>query len=57
MADAERCITCGAIIPEGRLTCPLCDIEVKIRIERRESLWKRLRRKFLGFWKSLKSKV
>lgn len=23
--DAERCICCGAIIPEGRMTCPMCE--------------------------------
>ena len=24
MADAERCVTCGAVIPEGRQVCPIC---------------------------------
>ena len=22
----ERCVCCGAIIPEGRMVCPLCEI-------------------------------
>ena len=24
-ANEDRCICCGAIIPEGRLVCPLCE--------------------------------
>ena len=24
MADAEKCVCCGAIIPEGRIACPSC---------------------------------
>lgn len=24
MTDAERCVTCGAVIPEGRQVCPIC---------------------------------
>ena len=24
MADAERCVCCGEIIPEGRMVCPNC---------------------------------
>ena len=24
MADAERCVCCGEIIPEGRMVCPYC---------------------------------
>ena len=24
MADAERCVGCGEIIPEGRQVCPVC---------------------------------
>lgn len=24
MVDADRCISCGEIIPEGRLVCPAC---------------------------------
>ena len=27
MADAERCICCGEIIPEGRMVCPKCEKE------------------------------
>ena len=23
--DAERCIVCGAVIPEGRQVCPMCE--------------------------------
>ena len=23
--DAERCVCCGAIIPEGRMVCPMCE--------------------------------
>lgn len=23
--DADRCVSCGAVIPEGRITCPMCD--------------------------------
>nr|DAV96129.1 MAG TPA: PROTEIN/RNA Complex, archaeal, ribosomal, 50S, protein.0A [Caudoviricetes sp.] len=25
MADADRCICCGEIIPEGRQICPQCE--------------------------------
>ncbi len=25
--DAERCLMCGAIIPEGRQVCPICEKE------------------------------
>ena len=25
----ERCVICGAIIPEGRQVCPLCDQDMK----------------------------
>lgn len=24
MTDVERCISCGAVIPEGRQVCPIC---------------------------------
>lgn len=31
--DAEKCVCCGKIIPEGRLICPICEQkEVKIGI-------------------------
>lgn len=23
--DAERCVCCGTIIPEGRMICPMCE--------------------------------
>lgn len=23
--DAERCVSCGTIIPEGRIVCPMCE--------------------------------
>lgn len=26
MADADRCVCCGEIIPEGRQICPQCEI-------------------------------
>lgn len=25
MADAEYCVCCGEIIPEGRMVCPRCE--------------------------------
>lgn len=25
MADAEYCVCCGEIIPEGRMVCPMCE--------------------------------
>lgn len=25
MPDADRCICCGEIIPEGRMVCPQCE--------------------------------
>ena len=25
MVDAERCVMCGEIIPEGRQVCPVCE--------------------------------
>ncbi len=24
----NRCVCCGAVIPEGRMACPLCEMEV-----------------------------
>ena len=34
MADAERCLCCGAIIPEGRQVCPTCLVSAgKRRLE------------------------
>ena len=29
MADADRCVCCGEIIPEGRMVCPRCEIELQ----------------------------
>lgn len=29
MADADRCVSCGEIIPEGRQVCPQCEIELQ----------------------------
>ena len=29
MADADRCVCCGEIIPEGRQVCPQCEIELQ----------------------------
>lgn len=25
----NRCVCCGAIIPEGRMVCPLCEMEAE----------------------------
>jgi hypothetical protein len=58
MADANRCVSCGEIIPEGKLVCPICEAgSLSIKVERRESRWKRLRRKFLSFWRSWRKEV
>ncbi len=27
MAAADRCVCCGRYVPEGRQTCPVCDLE------------------------------
>ena len=29
MADADRCVCCGEIVPEGRMVCPQCEIELQ----------------------------
>lgn len=29
MADADRCVCCGAIVPEGRQVCRQCEIELQ----------------------------
>ena len=29
MANAERCICCGEIIPEGMMVCPTCQLTVR----------------------------
>ena len=28
--NAEHCVSCGAVIPEGRMVCPACDKKVEI---------------------------
>ena len=29
MSDADRCVCCGEIVPEGRMVCPRCEIELQ----------------------------
>lgn len=29
MPDADRCVCCGEIIPEGRMVCPQCEYKAK----------------------------
>lgn len=29
MADTDRCVCCGEIVPEGRQVCPQCEIELQ----------------------------
>ena len=29
MAEPEKCVMCGAIIPEGRQVCPACEADQK----------------------------
>lgn len=29
MANADRCVCCGEIIPEGRMVCPNCEVAGK----------------------------
>ena len=36
MADAERCICCGDIIPDGRIACPHCLVCVNLPEEDEE---------------------
>lgn len=31
MADADRCVCCGEIVPEGRQVCPQCEIELQFK--------------------------
>lgn len=31
MVDADRCVMCGAIIPEGRQVCPECEDTVHVK--------------------------
>ena len=50
MADADRCVCCDAIIPEGRQVCPQCERKRYIyaipdippslnKFARRENVW------------------
>ena len=29
MADVDRCVCCGEIVPEGRMVCPQCEIKLQ----------------------------
>lgn len=29
MANADRCVCCGEIVPEGRMVCPQCEFELQ----------------------------
>lgn len=29
MTDADRCVCCGEIVPEGRMVCPQCEYKAK----------------------------
>ena len=29
MSDADRCVCCGEIVPEGRMVCPQCEYKTK----------------------------
>ena len=33
--NAERCVCCGAVIPEGRMVCPKCEKEAEEKKEPR----------------------
>ena len=28
MNNADRCVCCGAVVPEGRMVCPNCEAEL-----------------------------
>ena len=33
----DRCVCCGAVVPEGRMVCPQCEMETEqIMAERRK---------------------
>lgn len=32
MDDTNRCVCCGAIIPEGRMVCPTCEKEACLHL-------------------------
>ena len=34
MADVDRCVCCGEIVPEGRQVCPQCEIELQSKPDR-----------------------
>ena len=34
MADADRWVCCGEIVPEGRMVCPQCEDHEKIKCSR-----------------------
>ena len=42
--DANRCVCCGDIIPEGRMTCPMCE-QGKTRMDNNitKDIWKQIR--------------
>lgn len=29
----DRCVCCGAIVPEGRMVCPICEMQAEKRGE------------------------
>lgn len=29
MADVDKCVCCGEIVPEGRMVCPQCEFELQ----------------------------
>lgn len=29
MADVDRCVCCGEIVPEGRMVCPQCEFKLQ----------------------------
>ena len=33
MADVDRCVCCGEIVPEGRQVCPQCEFELQSKPE------------------------
>jgi hypothetical protein len=32
MANADRCVTCGTIVPEGRQVCRICELAVEMKM-------------------------
>ena len=48
--NAEHCVCCGAIIPEGRQVCLICELNVKNKcnlVERKKGHWDMVQR---GRW-------